>query len=356
MAEWLGDRTGGLLNATLGNATEVIIMIVALQKGLVGVAQATLVGGVISNLLFVIGSAFLVGGGRSAAKPEPQRFDAVAANGDVSVLFIAVLFIILPTVFSSSGGVAVPASVLAYDSHITAVLLLVMYSVYLYFVLSQPLKTERVGPPDEASALYEADEPEDAPPQRRLMSGPLILLLMAVAVFLVTILGNVVMSNIFAMSTDLGLNAAFVAVCVLPFVGNIAELASATLAAHHDHLDLSLSIGLGSATQITLFILPLGVVLGWAMGVPFSLDFEPQLAVAFFGAVLAVALLVSDGEGNWMKGALLLVAFAVISALVVFMQDPSIGKVGGNGFGAAVGAPPVPLSGGGALASPSATS
>ena len=174
----------------------------------------------------------------------------------------------------------------------------------------------------------------------QVMSGVCICLLLFLNFILVSIMSNAVVGSLYGMSTALHLNAAFVAVTVLPFIGNIAELATATMAALHDNLDLSIAVALGSATQISMFILPLGVLFGWAIGVPFSLNFaSPQLVIAFSGAVIAVAFILSNGEGNWLKGVMLISIYVLINIGFLASVEPNLGAAKGA---ALVGHPPPP--------------
>lgn len=176
----------------------------------------------------------------------------------------------------------------------------------------------------------------------QVMSGVCICLLLFLNFILVSIMSNAVVGSLYGMSTALHLNAAFVAVTVLPFIGNIAELATATMAALHDNLDLSIAVALGSATQISMFILPLGVLFGWAIGVPFSLNFaSPQLVIAFIGAVIAVAFILGNGEGNWLKGVMLISIYVLINIGFLASVEPNLGAAKGA---ALVGHPPPPPS------------
>lgn len=130
---------------------------------------------------------------------------------------------------------------------------------------------------------------------------------------LVAILTNALVTAIFPVSTMLGISPDFIAVILLPVVGNAAELATATMAAQRDNLDLSIAVALGSATQISLLLVPASVLFGWAIGVPMTLDFQPTFALVFFGSVLAVAVLTMDGESHWLKGVVLLGVYGTVA-------------------------------------------
>lgn len=334
LAGWCGPVAGGLINATLGNATEAIVMIAALRHSLVGVEQAALLGGVLSNMLLVLGCSFLVGG---VVNLRPQHFDKRTTTADVGVLFIACLGVLLPTAFASAAGHskrAIPSKSTMLDSRCTAVVLLIMYGAYLVFTLwpvpafvpepqlkrtssSQRKKEDEAdaetpllpqGSEKSASVAGSDDDDDEAPTLSAITIGILLVLITVI----VAILSNSLVTAVFPVSAALGIPADFIAVVLLPVVGNVAELATAVMAAARDNLDLSIAVALGSATQIALFLVPVAVMFGWAIDVPMSLDFQPTFALAFFGAVLAVAVLVIDGESHWLKGVVLLGAYAIM--------------------------------------------
>lgn len=261
----------------------------------------------------------------------PQTFDIRTTTADVGVLFIACLGVVLPTAFAVARGPSGQdeAAVLA-DSRATAVILFMMYGAYLAFTL-WPMDKSHPPPPsasrsqarmepaaaaaaqgdvetpllkpvgdlaDPAAAADNDDEEEDGPPT---ISAITIVALLIGVTALVAIYSNALVVSVFPVSAAVGIPADFIAVVLIPIVGNIAELATAVMAARHDKLDLSIAVALGSATQIALFLVPAAVMFGWAIDVPMSLDFAPTFALAFFGAVVAVALLVNDGESHWLK-------------------------------------------------------
>lgn len=334
---------GGLINATLGNATELVVGVQALRHGLVGIEQGALLGGVLSNMLFVLGLSFLLGG---LATGRGQSFNLRTTTADVGVLFIACLGVVLPTAFAVARGPAGQneAAVLS-DSRATAVILFSMYGAYLAFTLwpsaqrpppppavqrssrappaegdpEEPLLKGWVGSPQEAAAAAavaasahghgDEDDDDEGPPT---ISAPTLVALLCGVTVLVAVYSNALVTSVFPVSAAVGIPADFIAVVLIPIVGNIAELATAVMAARHDKLDLSIAVALGSATQIALFLVPAAVMFGWAIDVPMSLDFAPTFALVFFGAVVAVALLVMDGESHWLKGTLLLGAYGIV--------------------------------------------
>lgn len=246
------------------------------------------------------------------------------------MLFIACLGVVLPTAFAVARGPSGQdeAAVLA-DSRATALILFSMYGAFLAFTL-WPMDKSLPPPPaasrsqrggsvgraadvetplladgkaekreEEAKAEEGEDDDEDEGPPT-VSAVTLVGLLVAVT-FLVAVYSNALVTTVFPVSATVGIPADFIAVVLIPIVGNIAELATAVMAARHDKLDLTIAVALGSATQIALFLVPAAVMFGWAIDVPMSLDFAPTFALAFFGAVVAVALLVMDGESHWLK-------------------------------------------------------
>ena len=326
LADWLGPVAGGLLNATLGNATEAIVLVQAVRHGLVGVEQAALLGGVLSNMLLVVGSSFVFGGFAS--------FNSHVATADVGVLFVACTAIILPTLAAAAPGGSTRDALA--DSRCTAFVLLSMYGAYLYYALAPGAQDGNVAETEEERALSSlavegADgvsalekEEEGGVDGVPAMSVWAILFLLTSITVLMAFLANALVTNVFPVSDALGISTSLVSCIFLPVIGNVAELATAVIAARRGAMDLSLAVALGSATQISLFLLPVAVLLGWAIGVPMSLDFQGTFALAFFASVLIVALLLLDGRSSWMKGAMLLGAYAVFIASLVFSPTAAV--------------------------------
>lgn len=308
----LGPNLGGLLNATFGNATELILAFIALKEGLIDVVKATITGSIIGNLLLVMGFAMLLGGLRF----KEQSFQPIAARVNASSMNLAVIAILLPTAvqYTSSG---IGEITLQQLSVAVAIVLITVYGLTLLF----SMKTH--------SYLYDVGiaelEPESAPetPEtiEEIRSG--INLWFWVGVLLVVTVGVAIESELLVASLEtatsqLGLTALFTGVIFLPIIGNAAEHATAVTVAMKDKMDLSMSVAVGSSMQIALFVAPVLVIAGWALGQPMDLDFNPFELVAVAVAVLTANSISSDGKSNWLEGTLLLATYAVLGLAFYF--------------------------------------
>lgn len=317
LAQWCGPVAGGLMNATLGNATEAIILVQAIRHGLVEVEQAALLGGVLSNLLLVIGLCF--------AFSKAQKFNNQIAIADMGVLFIGAVAIVLPTLAASTGSA--PAAVIQSDalrdSRATAFILLAMYGAVLTYTLApppakpkgateaaekQPLLDAAMESGGGGEGGHEDDEEEEGTPD--LSMWALLVLLTGITVAM-AFLSDALVVNVFPVAHKTGVSASMISVLFLPVIGNAAELATAVMAARRGHMDLAHAVALGSAIQIGLFLLPVAVLFGWAIDVPMSLDFAWPLAAAFFVSVIIGSILLLDGRSNWLKGSLLLGLYCI---------------------------------------------
>jgi len=295
LAERLGPAAGGLLNATFGNATELIIAIIALRAGLYEVVKASLIGSVLGNLLPVLGMAFLFGGWRR----ERQRFDRTAASAGGAQIAVAAGALLVPALLAATAHVA-PAAVHGLSVAVAVVLLLV-YGAGLLF----SLRTH--------AHLYDEEQEEvmHGAPRWGTRRAVIVLLLATVGV---AGLSELLVRGVEGLTEGLRWSPVFVGVILVAILGNAAEHASAVTAAMRDRMDLSLSIALGSAAQIALFVAPALVLLGIALGRPIDLLFGPFEVAAVAIAVALVNLTVNDGESTWLEGAQLLAVYAVLAA------------------------------------------
>ncbi|KAI0244017.1 hypothetical protein L0F63_003697 [Massospora cicadina] len=305
VAAKLGQTVGGLLNATFGNAVELIVAVLALKLGLIRVVQASLLGSILSNLLLVLGLCFLCGGCRY---PE-QSFNVTAAQTNSSLLGIAVLSLLVPAAFNNLvGDKKVIFSGIVKLSHGTAFILLAVYVAYLTFQLrTHPHLYEGGG---------EAEEPT------------LSLNVAIICLFLVTLAvsfsAEALVGSIEGLTEQLGLSETFVGIILVPIVGNAAEHMTAVTVALKNKMDLSLSVALGSSMQIALFVTPTLVLIGWAIGQPLTLFFDTFETAVLFISVLIVNYLIQDGKSNWLEGLTLLAAYLII-ALAFFFYPPTRG-------------------------------
>jgi Ca2+:H+ antiporter len=303
----VGPNLGGLLNATFGNATELIIALVALKGGLIDVVKATLTGSIIGNLLLVMGFAMLLGGLRY----KEQVFQSSAAGMNASVMNLAVISILLPTAveYTSTG---IGEDSIQKLSVAVAVVLIVVYGLSLLF----SMKTH--------AYLYDvgiAEQEEDPAGTEHSPTKPKLWLW--VAVLLVVTLGVAIASELLVDSLEvatetLGLSSLFTGVILLPIIGNAAEHATAVTVAMKNKMDLSVSVVMGSSLQIAFFVAPVLVIAGWFMGQPMDLDFNPFELVAVVVAVLIVNSISNDGRSNWLEGTLLLATYTIIGLAFFF--------------------------------------
>ncbi|WP_341529156.1 calcium/proton exchanger [Nostoc sp. UHCC 0302] len=321
LAAWMGTATeeiavvvgpslGGLLNATFGNATELIIALVALKAGLIDVVKASITGSIISNLLLVMGLSMLLGGLRY----KEQTFQPIVARVNAASMNLAVIAILLPTAMNYTAKGITPQT-LQYLSIAVAIVLILVYALTLLFSMKTHTYLYDVG-----VAEAEAEE-NHAKPNIALWVGVLL-----VCTLLVAFESEILVDSLEVATSQLGLTALFTGVILVPIVGNAAEHATAVTVAMKDKMDLSVSVAVGSSMQIALFVAPVLVVAGWIFGQPMDLDFKPFELVAVAVSVLIANSISSDGKSNWLEGTLLLAAYTVLG--FAFYFHPVMDSVG----------------------------
>lgn len=299
----VGPNLGGLLNATFGNATELILAFIALRGGLVSVVKATITGSIISNLLLVMGFSMLLGGLRY----KEQEFPSAIAMTNSSVMNLAVISLLVPTAVEyTSRGIG--EATLQNLSVAVAFVLILVYALTLLFSMKTHSYLYEVGVAD-----LEMEEHEGEKPNLWLWMGILLLITLGVAV------ESELLVEAFEEATEsLGLTALFTGVILLPIIGNAAEHATAVTVAIKNKMDLSLSVAVGSSMQIALFVAPVLVIAGWIIGQPMDLDFNPFELVAVAVSVLIVNSICSDGKSNWLEGGLLLAVYTILGFAFFF--------------------------------------
>jgi Ca2+:H+ antiporter len=305
LAVYTGPRLGGLLNATLGNAAELIITIMAVREGLMNPAineqmlelvRASLTGSILGNILLVLGLSILVGGLRHGT----QAFDRAHAGTNATMLMLAVAALVIPSLFSHNIE-AVNHDAVEYLSLGVAGLMILLYVLAMVYQLSDSRR------PSHKSDGYQAAE-EDAPH----WSVPV-----ASGVLLASTLGIVVMSELLVgaiehVVVEIGITEFFLGIIIVPLIGNVAEHLVAVQVAAKNKMELSLAISVGSSLQIALFVAPLLVFVSLAMGNPLTLVFNRFELIALAAAVLIGGLVSLDGESNWLEGAMLLTIYTII--------------------------------------------
>lgn len=324
LAAWMGTATeeiavvvgptlGGLLNATFGNATELIIALVALKAGLVNVVKASITGSIISNLLLVMGLSMFLGGIRH----KEQTFQPIVARVNASSMNLAVIAILLPTAMNyTSQGIG--EKTVQDLSLAVAVVLILVYALTLLFSMKTHAYLYDVG---VAEVEAQVEESSHAKPNVLLWSGVLL-----VCTLLVALESEMLVDTLEVATSQLGLSALFTGVILVPIVGNAAEHATAVTVAMKDKMDLSVSVAVGSSMQIALFVAPVLVIAGWFFGQPMDLDFNPFELVAVAVSVLIANSISSDGKSNWLEGTLLLAAYTVLG--IAFYFHPIIDGIG----------------------------
>ena len=301
LASYLGQGLGGLLNATMGNATELIIAIFALRAGHVEVVKASLSGSIIGNILLVLGLSVLIGGwGR-----ERQRFSRQAAAVNSTMMFIAVVALVIPAVFAWSvfGQLKEHDTLIENMSLWTSGVLILVYLLSLLFSFGT-----------HASKSNETHKSE------RSMSSALIAL--GLATVLIGALSEILVAQIDATKQALGLSELFLGVIVIAIIGNAAEHAAAIFFAAEDKMDLSLAIAIGSSVQIALLVAPLLVFYSWMIHKPMSLLFVPLEMTGIALAVLIMDMISSDGETTWFEGVQLLAVYVILAVAFYFVPAP----------------------------------
>jgi Ca2+:H+ antiporter len=302
----VGPNLGGLLNATFGNATELILAIIALKNGLIPVVKATLTGSIISNLLLVMGFSMFLGG----IKYKEQNFQPTAARLNASSMNLAVIAILLPTAVQyTSTGIESPTlqklSVAVAGVLIGVYLLTLLFSMKTHSYLYDVGLVEIEGEGEDHGEIHQ--------PNLWLWIGILLIVTLGVAIE-----SELLVSSLEQATEELGLPALFTGVIFLPIIGNAAEHATAVTVALKDKMDLSMSVAVGSSLQIALFVAPVLVIIGWLIGQPMDLNFNPFELVAVAVAVLIANSISSDGNSNWLEGVLLLATYTVIGLAFYF--------------------------------------
>lgn len=297
-----GDTVGGLLNATLGNLTELLIAVSALRAGEYMLVKASIAGAIVTNTLFVLGASFLLGG----LNHHVQEYNRINARLQVSPLFLATIALLIPSMVSHAD--AAPATFNQKLSLGLSVLLIVAYGLGMLF----SLKTHR-----ELFVSAKTGESEEAP----LPLGTALVTLAGVTV-VVALVSEVFVESVQMAAVSFGMTPAFVGFIVVAMVGGAAEMASAFAGARKNRLDLSVGIALGSSSQIALFVAPVLVLLSYVLGpTPMDLQFWPGAVVMMFIATMTATLVTNSGRSAWFIGVLVLMVYTIF-AMTLYLWPP----------------------------------
>ena len=300
LAAYTGPRIGGLLNATLGNAAELIIAVIAIREGLIELVKASITGSILGNLLLVLGLSMLAGGLRHGE----QSFDRRKATSDAVLLVLAVAALLVPSLFAQSTDGLGEVSVEILSLGVAGLMVL----VYAMGVV-RSLKTA-------AGPLARA--PADPAPHGDGWSVRGALALLAVATVGVAWLSEVLVHQVEPVVLGLGVSEFFLGVVLIPIVGNVSEHLVAVTVAMKNQMSLSVEIAVGSSLQVALFVVPVLVFLSLLLGNPLTLVFNAFELIALVAGVLIAALVSADGEANWLEGAVLLALYLML-ALAFFL-------------------------------------
>ena len=305
LAHRLGAGIGGLLNATFGNAAELILALFALRKGLDDVVKASLTGSIIGNLLLVLGASLLAGG----LKYPIQKFNRTAAGVGSTLMVLATVGLIVPAMFHH---LAPPGAVGLEHKLSVAVGILLVITYLLSLVFSLVTHRDLIsGVHEETSAVI-----NEVTWGLRHATGVLL-----VATLFVAWMSEILVGAVESASHSWGLNGVFMGVIVVAIVGNAAEHSTAILMAMKNQMDLAVGIALGSALQVALFVAPVLVFASYLRGTPMDLVFSTLEVVAVILAVLIARMVAEDGESNWLEGAMLLMVYAILAVAFFYLPE-----------------------------------
>jgi Ca2+:H+ antiporter len=312
LAARVGVGVGGLLNATFGNAAELIIAGIALSKGLTGVVKASITGSIIGNILLVLGLSILAGGIRH----KEQRFNQSGARTSVISLSLAAIALIIPTVFHMAAAASPSGWRPNVEHQLSLGIAIVLFVTYLC-VLVFTLGTHKhffIGCEGEL---------EDEIEHWSLTKGIVILV---IATGIVALLSEFLVGTIESVRASFGVTEVFVGVIVVAIVGNAAEHSTAIVMAMKNKMDLSVGIAIGSSLQIALFVAPVLVFLSYFLGRPMNLEFSLPEIFAVVASVYIIFQISGDGETNWIEGVQLLSVYLIIGILFFYLPETHIGS------------------------------
>jgi Ca2+:H+ antiporter len=295
-----GPRIGGLVNATFGNVTELIIAVFLLLDDQIEIVKASLTGSILGNLLLVLGLSFLIGGLRH----EEQSFNANAASVHSTSLALAVTGLLMPALFALSTGTRSFLQTEVVSGTVAAVLIL-LYALALVFTLVT-----------HGHLFHTPHEGERPTWSRRRAIG-----LLLVATAFVALESEFLVGSLEPAIESLGLSELFVGLILIPIIGNAAEHSSAVVFALKDKVDLTLEIAIGSSTQSALFVAPVLVFVSLTVGHPMDFVFSTFEVAAVGLSALLVSLIANDGRSNWLEGAQLVAAYVIMAVSFFFVQE-----------------------------------
>jgi len=310
LAERMGEGVGGLLNATFGNAAELIIALAALRAGLYDVVKASIIGSIIGNILLVLGAAMLAGGLRH----REQQFNTQGARAQATMLTLAAIALVLPASYQELVGSRATVGIVPLSASLSIVLL-VIYGLYLVYTLRT-----------HAFLFVGSHVQQDGEPHLRPWPVYRAASILAVATVFVAWMSEILVGSIQPTAKFLGLSDVFVGVFVVAILGNAAEHSTAVVMALKNRMDLSLSIAIGSSVQVAVFVAPLLMLSSLLIGTtPMDLVFAPGLVLITLLSVIITGQISGDGRSDWLKGVQLLAVYLVLGLSYYFVPIVAAG-------------------------------
>ncbi|MBZ0299882.1 MAG: calcium/proton exchanger [Anaerolineae bacterium] len=301
LSVYTGPKLGGLLNATLGNAAELIITIFALREGLFDLVRASITGSIIGNLLLVMGLSLLVGGLRH----KLQTFDRRNAAINSTLLILALVALAVPSLFDAAIEPDKAAELGLSEG--VALIMIVLYGLSVVYSFSNGRHTTR----EPATAEHETHTAH--------WSVRRALIVLAGATLAIVFLSEILVGAVESVTVTLGLTEFFLGIIIIPLVGNVAEHLVAVQVAYKNKMELSLAVSIGSSLQVALFVAPVLVFISLLFGQPLLLVFNSFELVALVAASLIAAFIALDGESNWFEGAMLLAVYLILAIAFYFL-------------------------------------
>jgi Ca2+:H+ antiporter len=308
LAHRMGQGIGGLLNATFGNAAELIIALMALHKGLIGIVKASITGSILGNVLLVFGASALAGG----LKYRDQRFNRTAVQTSTTSLMLAAIGLLIPTVFHYAAAARPGGWSPAMEQNLSVAIAVILFTTYLCTLVFSLLTHKQLFAGEAEPA------PADTAMLRAWPRGKSLLVLLVSTAF-VALLSEFLVNTVEAARSRLGVTEVFVGIIVVAVIGNAAEHSTAVWMARKNKMDLSLGIAIGSSLQIALFVAPVLVFVSYAFGQPMNLEFSIPEVVSVIVAVYITAEISNDGETNWLEGVQLLALYLILAVLFYFL-------------------------------------
>jgi Ca2+:H+ antiporter len=303
LAVHTGPKIGGLLNATLGNAAEMIITLVAVRAGLLELVKASITGSILGNLLLVLGAAMVFGG----AKHGLQNFDRRQASNNAVLLTLSILALVIPSFFSHSIGPTGSSRVEALSLGVAGVMIF-LYALGLIYSLRPDQPENTPSPKPVADAEHQS-----------AFSVRTAIIMLAAATIGVVWLSEMLVGSVEMVVSSLGFSEFFLGIILIPIVGNVAEHIVAVQVALRNQMDLSVEIAVSSSVQVALFVAPFLVFVSLILGHPLTLIFNQFELLALGSAVIIAALVASDGESHWLEGAALLAVYLILGIAFFLM-------------------------------------